>query len=179
MPIPAKLLNGTRREYTIGHLVEATSADPTMPEERRLLGLILPPWQRPEVWTVEQKRRFVEGIFLGLGCGYYVINGLDWVDGEGGKAVSAPMSGWLLDGQQRIASLRDFLADKLVIFGDVKFSSLSQKEAMRFKRENFPCFEVDYTDNEDVLKELYDRLNFGGTPHTPEQRVAPSQPVCL
>jgi hypothetical protein len=178
MPITAKLLNGTRREYTIGHLVESTAADPTMPQERRLLGLVLPPWQRPEVWTIEQKRRFVEGIFLGLGCGYYVTNGLDWVDGQDGKAESAPMSGWLLDGQQRIAALRDFLADDLVIFGDVTFSSLPQKEAMRFKRENFPCFEIAYTNNEDVLKELYDRLNFGGTAHTLDQRVAPSQRVC-
>lgn len=168
MPLPTKLLNGARREYSIGRLVEMTPMDDTMPGERRLLGLVLPPWQRPEVWTVEQKRRFVEGIFLGLGCGYYVTNGLDWVaDGS-----AAPMAGWLLDGQQRISALRDFIAGNLVVFEDVTYASLSKPEAMRFMRESFPCFELDYTDNEDALKELYDRLNFGGTPHTPEQRVA-------
>lgn len=176
MPLPERLLRGARREYTIGRLVEMTAMDPTMPNERRLLGLVLPPWQRPEVWTVAQKRRFVEGIFLGLGCGYYVTNGLDWVENEG-MVESAPMAGWLLDGQQRISAIRDFLEDKLVVFGDVNFTSISRPEALRFMREQFPCFEIEYTSNEDVLKELYDRLNFGGTPHAPEQRVVPRKPV--
>jgi hypothetical protein len=92
------------REHTIEQLIQPM-ADPTVPGDRRLLGLVLPPWQRPEVWNDAQKQRFVEGIFLGFGCGQYVINGLEWLsDGS-----SAPMSGWLLDGQQRISALRDFL----------------------------------------------------------------------
>lgn len=169
MPIPEPLLKGARRDYPISHLVEMTPTDLTMPDERRLLGLVLPPWQRPEVWTIDQKHRFIEGIFLGLGCGYYVINGLDW-DQQG---HSVPMSGWLIDGQQRITSLRDFLAGELVVFGDVRFTEMDRPAQMRFCRTPFPCFELDYCNDEDVLMELYDRLNFGGTPHTPEQRAVP------
>lgn len=169
MPIPPPLLRGARREYMIDRLIEMTPIDPTMPEERRLLGLVLPPWQRPEVWSLEQKRRFVEGIFLGLGCGYYVTNGLEW-DKNGD---SAPMSGWLIDGQQRMTALRDFIAGELVVFGDVRFSEMSKPEQMRFCRTPFPCFELEYTDDEEALMELYDRLNFGGTPHTPAQRAVP------
>lgn len=169
MPIPAPLLKGARRDYTLGRLVEMTPTDPTTPTERRILGLVLPPWQRPEVWTVEQKRRFIEGIFLGLGCGYYVTNGLEWVQ----SGASAPMSGWLIDGQQRISAIRDFLSGELVAFGDVRFPDLSEPQKMRFCRTPFPCFELDYCENETVLMELYDRLNFGGTPHTPEQRALP------
>jgi len=167
MPIPAPLLNGARRDYSISHLVESMAAEATMPRERLLMNLVLPPWQRPEVWTVEQKRRFVEGIFLGLGCGYYVKNGLDW-DETGG---TLPMAGWLIDGQQRISALRDFISGDLVVFGDVCFSALTRPEQLRFMRSPFPCFELDYTNSESTLKELYDRLNFGGTPHTHEQRV--------
>lgn len=167
MPIPAPLLKGSRRDYTLGRLVEMTPTDPTMPTERRLLGFVLPPWQRPEVWTVEQRRRFIEGVFLGLGCGYYVTNGLDWVD----NGDSAPMSGWLIDGQQRISAIRDFLSGDLVVFGDVRFTEMSRPEQLRFCRTPFPCFELEYCSDEDALVELYDRLNFGGTPHTPEQRV--------
>lgn len=167
MPIPPKLLHGGRREYSIGRLLDMTPTDVTMPAERQLLGLVLPPWQRKEVWTLAQKVRFVEGIFLGLGCGYYVTNGLEWDE----RGVSAPMSGWLLDGQQRISALRDFIQGGMVVFGDVTFASLDEPQKRRFLREPFSCHELEYTDNEAVLKELYNRLNFGGTPHTEEDRV--------
>lgn len=167
MPIPAPLLKGARREYPLDRLVSMEPVDPTMPDERRLLGLVLPPWQRPEVWTVEQKSRFIESIFLGLGCGYYVTNGLEWVD----NGDSAPMSGWLIDGQQRISAIRDFLRGDIVAFGDVRFTELSKPEQLRFLRTPFPCFELEYCSDEGSLLELYDRLNFGGSAHTPEQRV--------
>lgn len=173
MPIPKPLLNGTQRDYSIGHLVEMSSPGPAVPAERRLMNLNLPPWQRPEVWTAAQKRRFIEGIWLGLGCGFYVINGSDWESNGQPK----PMSAWLLDGQQRISALRDFLAGDLVIFGDVRFTDLSEADQRRFLRRPFPCFELEYTDDEDALKELYDRLNFSGTAHTAEQRVLPSRSI--
>lgn len=173
MPLPKPLLTGTMHDYGIGALVDIPAPVPAVPSERRLMNLTLPPWQRPEVWSADQKRRFVEGIWLGLGTGYYVVHGSDWDDAGNPK----PMSGWLLDGQQRISALRDFLAGEMVIFGDVRFTDLSVPDQMRFKRRPFPRRELDFTDNEDTLKELYDRLNFGGTPHTEAQRALPSQPI--
>ena len=170
MPIPPPLLKGVRREYDIDYLFYRNPQARPDANERTLLGLALPPWQRQEVWTVEQSRRFVESQFLGLGCGYYVITSSDWFDNGDLK----PMSAWLLDGQQRISALRDFLIGNMTVFGNVLFSGMSLAEQLRFKRISFPCFELDYTDNEDALKELYDRLNFGGTPHSPEQRVLPA-----
>lgn len=166
MPIPAPLLNGRLRDYMIGHLMDLQVTEPIDATERQLLGLSLPPWQRPEVWTVQQKVRFIEGIFLGLGCGYYVINGSEWA----ADAQPLPMSGWLIDGQQRISALRDFIQGDLVVFGDVQYASLSQPEKMRFKRIKFACFALDYIASELVLMELYDRLNFGGTAHTQVDR---------
>lgn len=172
MPLPKKLLQGRTRDYGLGRLLEMSSVEPTLPAERRLLGLVLPPWQRKEVWTYAQKVRFIEGIFLGLGCGYYVTNGLEWLNG----GASAPMSGWLIDGQQRICAVRDFYENGLTVFGDVTYASLDLPSRLRFERTVFPCFELDYTADENTLKELYDRLNFGGTPHTAEDRVSPSAP---
>lgn len=173
MPIPKPLLSGTMHDYGIGALVDMPAPVPAVPSERRLMNLALPPWQRPEVWSADQKRRFVEGIWLGLGTGYYVVHGSDWDEAGSPK----PMSGWLLDGQQRISALRDFLSGDMVIFGDVRFTEMPVPDQLRFKRRPFPCHELDYTNNEDTLKELYDRLNFGGTPHTEAQRVLPSQPI--
>lgn len=167
MPIPAPILVGSRRDFSIEILVFGPLAEPSVAEERRLLNLVLPPWQRPEVWNESQKRRFVEGIFLGLGTGMYVRNGMDWErDGN-----CLPMSGWLIDGQQRITALRDFIDGKLVIFNDVIFTKMDKPARLRFLNTPFPCFELDYCNDERVLMDLYDRMNFGGTPHAPEQRV--------
>ena len=80
-----------------------------MSDERRLLCLVLPPWQRPEVWNAAQKQRFVEGVFEGYGCGYYVTNGLEWIDDPEHGARSAPMSGWLLDDEHALKHLYDRL----------------------------------------------------------------------
>ncbi|WP_432263394.1 DUF262 domain-containing protein [Cupriavidus sp. TMH.W2] len=168
IPLPQPLLSGTHRSFDIDYLQSGTAVDTTRLDERRILNLVLPPWQRDEVWTDEQKRRFVEGVFLGLGTGFYVINGCDW--GRDGKSL--PMSGWLIDGQQRMSAIRDFLNDSLSIFNGVRFSMLDRPTALRrFLRVQFPCIELAYTDDEEKLKELYDRLNFGGTPHTAEERV--------
>ena len=170
MPLPSSsLITGRRREFSIGQFFESRPADPTMPEERRLLCHVLPPWQRAEVWSVDQQRRFVESIFYGLETGNYVSNGQDW--DQAGQ--SRPMSGWLIDGQQRIAAIRDFVEGKLIVFGDVTYPSMTKPQQLRFMRHPFPCFELEYTDNEDALKELHDCLNFGGTHHTEDQRAIP------
>lgn len=167
MPIPAPILCGVTRAYPLGSLLTNDCSDPKASSERHILGLPLPPWQRGEVWTHLQKQRFLEGIFLGLGCGTYCKNGQEWLpDGS-----SAPMSGWLIDGQQRISAIRDFLAGDLVIFGDVTFPAMSKAERLRFSRTPFPCLELDYCADETALVELYNRLNFGGTPHKANERA--------
>ena len=62
--------------------------------ERALLGLVLPPFQRPAVWDVGRQRQFVESLFLeGTGEAY---------DGEirisrDGDRVSLPAGGTAMD----------------------------------------------------------------------------------
>ncbi|MNY54817.1 hypothetical protein D3C86_1907330 [compost metagenome] len=53
----------------------------------------------------------------------------------------------------------------MVIFGDVTFESMTPKESRKFLNLPFPCHELEYTADEGVLLELYDRLNYGGTLH--------------
>ncbi len=168
MPIPERLLNGRARHLTLNHLFESSSALNLYKGERALLCLTLPPWQRQEVWAHAQKVQFIEGIFLGFDLGQYVVNGSDWDD----NADRKPMSGWLIDGQQRISALRDFVRGELTIFGDVTHGSLTPPQAMRFLRTPFVCFELDYTSDEASLRALYDRLNFAGTPHEEHQRAS-------
>lgn len=163
MPIPNILLKGTKRDFMIDALLRTTPIDKTAPAERCLLGLVIPPWQRAEVWSQKQKIAFIESIFLGFGTGYYVVNGADF-DKE---ALPMPMSGWLLDGQQRLTAIRDFVEDKFAVFDDVIYGKMDKIVARRrFLHQPFPCFELEFTQDEQALKELYRRLNFGGLPHT-------------
>lgn len=164
--LPEPLLSGTHREFQIDMLLESAVPDQLRPGERALQAFILPPWQRPIVWDEQRKRRFIEGIFLGLGTGYYVAHAKDW-DNDGLK----PMAGWLLDGQQRISSILDFAQGRLAIFNGIRYDDLDlPTRRRRFLRVVFPCIELDYQPDEARLREVYDRLNFGGVPHTAADR---------
>lgn len=163
LSLPAPILAGNQRSYSISALWEGTPARTNVDQERQLLNLVLPPWQRPPSWNLDQQVQFIEGIFLGLGTGYYVINGRDYDD----QGHDKPMSGWLIDGQQRITAIARFFHGEISIFGGIFFQDLSLADKRRrFNNLIFPCIEMDYTDDEKVLKELYRRLNFSGTPHT-------------
>lgn len=168
-------MNGTQRGYLIDYLVGSPSkVEMTRPGERHLMCWVVPPWQRDVVWTDEQQVRFVEGIFLGLGCGYYVVHEADWTEGDNGEAVQKPMSGYLLDGQQRLTSIDRFVRDELTIFDGLRYSDLDwTTRRRRFLTVPFPCFEIPYQEDENLLKTLYDRLCFGGTPHTQAVRGDP------
>jgi len=164
--LPDKILRGKDRQTDIEHLL-GKPIEMTAPGERQMLCWVLPPWQRLEVWEQARKRAFVEGIFLGLGTGFYVAHQPDW-DANGVK----PMSGWLLDGQQRLSAIRDFVQDELTVFDGVRYSDLSLvQKRMRFLNNNFPYVEIPYTADENLLRELYMRLNFSGVAHTEADRA--------
>lgn len=166
--LPSPILEGCERSFDIEHLLAASPASNLRDGERNLLGLVLPAWQRPEVWSRQQRVRFVEGIFLGLGTGFYVTTAWDW-DHDGRRL---PLAGLLLDGQQRLGALRDFAAGAFPIFGNIRFADLSLPDKRRrFYRVPFPSVEMTAAD-ETTLQEVYDRLNFGGTPHTEAQRAS-------
>jgi hypothetical protein len=65
--------------------------------ERRLGRFVLPPFQRPAVWTEAQKVRFIESIWGGLPLGSYVYNQP--------TRFHSPFDQWLLDGQQRVGAI--------------------------------------------------------------------------
>lgn len=171
--LPPRLLNGTMRAYCIESLIATDSMLrdlSQLPASRQLMRFTLPEWQRPQVWTKQQSIRFVEGVFLNFGCGYLVVNGREWENTP--DARPAPMAGWLIDGQQRVAAIRDFLADAFPVFDNVYWSMLDlPTQRRRFLSVPFPQFELEYVSDERLLKEIYDRLNFGGTPHTAADRL--------
>lgn len=165
--LPPRLLNGVQRSFTIECLLPSPSMErdlDQLPDSRKILRFVLPPWQREEVWTEKQQVSFCEGIFLGFGCGFLVVNGREWVGSDG---TPAPMAGWLIDGQQRVAAIRNFFSGKLAVFGSIYWKDIPvQEQRRRFLSQPFHHLEIEYIADEPTLKALYTRLNRGGTAHT-------------
>ena len=135
----------------------------TVESDRYACGFPVPHFQRPPVWTKEQKERFIESVFLGLFIGTYCIHESDW---EGPDATPTPFSGWCIDGQQRLLTIEGYWNDEFKVFG-LYFSELSKAEKRRFFQTPFKQYKVTLN-NEDKIKDLYNRLALGGTAHTPQ-----------
>lgn len=131
--------------------------------ERRLGWFVLPPFQRPPVWTREQQMRFVESCWMRLPIGVFIFNRPD--------DQHSPFDTWLLDGQQRVTAVLSYMADEFAVFGH-RFSELTDTDHRVWAMTtNFSCMETNLTD-EAALREVYDRLAYGGTPHDPALRLA-------
>lgn len=124
--------------------------------ERQAGWFILPPFQRPSVWTQEQKVRFVESAWMGLPLGVYIWN----------EAYGTRFDMWLLDGQQRISALIEYMADGFPVYGRL-FSELTEVDHRIWEMSTaFPCLRTNLRD-EAQLRDVYERLAYGGTPHDP------------
>jgi hypothetical protein len=168
--IPEKLNLGREYDYNMDtllthydkHLALIASHEQldTVRAERYACGFPLPPFQRPLVWTRAQEVLFIESAWLGLYIGTYCTHDIDW---EHDGTVKA-FSGWLLDGQQRLTTFQRYWNSEFKVFGRY-YSELTRKEKHRFSRIPFKQSKV-ILDDEALIKELYNRMAFGGVAHT-------------
>jgi hypothetical protein len=127
---------------------------------RHVMGYNLPSWQRPFVWTQAQSIRLIESIWLGLNIGTYTFN----------RSHEDPaFDNLLIDGQQRLFSIQNYLSDEFPVFGHF-WSDLCRAEQRSFESRHFHCFITKSTD-EEYLRGYYDMMNFGGTAHQEDQRA--------
>lgn len=130
---------------------------------RSVMGYNLPIWQRPFVWTHRQSERLIESVWLGLNIGTYTFN----------RSHENPKyDNLLIDGQQRLKSIQDYLSDAFPVFGH-RWSELGRAEQRSFESRHFHCFITESTDDA-YLRGYYDMMNFGGTAHDESQRATPS-----
>lgn len=126
--------------------------------ERRLGWFVLPAFQRPPVWTLEQRVRFIESCWMGLPIGVFIWN----------EAPGTRFDQWLLDGQQRVGAVLAYMADEFRVFGHL-FSELTEVDHRIWgMTTSFPCRRTNLQD-EVLLRDVYDRLAYGGTPHEPKE----------
>ena len=136
---------------------------------RLLGGYILPPFQRPLVWDEARMIAFIESAQLGLHLGTIIWN-------DAGEAMQDgkfhPTDRYLLDGQQRITALTAYVQDAFSVFAGTpyehRWSDLNAIERRTFGQIQIGYSKVNTTDDA-LLRTIYDRLNFGGIPHSPDQ----------
>jgi hypothetical protein len=170
--LPQTLIDGYHSTTSIDDALR--DRDVSMWDPQPMLGsFFLPPFQRPLVWSEEQKISLVESFLLGISIGSIVV-----VDSMNmtmqNKDLFAKTDRWLLDGQQRLNALRAYREDEITVFAGTKcehrWSDLTVAETRRVESINFGKIKV-HTLDEGMCREIYNRLNFGGTAHTEDQRA--------
>ena len=170
--MPQPLLRATSMNFTLDHIEHSTDSRKEKvywgeDDGPWLCGFRLPPFQRPAVWSCAQQVRFLESAWLGLHLGTYVVNRVDRWDHRLDKPHHMDL--WLIDGQQRLRALSAYWQDEFPIFGHV-WSALDKAERRRFGSYTFTQSVV-HVEDEALARELYNRMNFGGTPHVEGQRA--------
>jgi hypothetical protein len=142
--------------------IEENRLRPLQEGERYCGPFILPPFQRPATWSLEQKVALIESIWAGLPIGSLVVNVAE--------TYASRFSSWLIDGQQRATAITEYAADAFPVNGCL-WSELAEVDRRVFRMAKIiSVYETKFED-EDVLREVYNRLAYGGTAHTEEQRA--------
>ncbi len=147
------------KEWPIGVLVEKFTSGRETDESE----IFIPDYQREMVWTPKQQSRFIESILIKLPVPFIFAADVGVGDREGSLEI--------IDGSQRIRTLDNFLSNKLQLIGlkkltqaiGMRFSDLSKPRQMRFKRTTVRVIELTEKADEDARREMFDRLNSGGT----------------
>lgn len=147
------------REWPIEVLVDKfTSGRETDSSE-----VFIPDYQREMVWSARQQSRFIESILIRLPVPFIFAADV----GEGDRAGALE----IIDGSQRIRTLDNFLSDRLRLkdlarlteANGMRFSDFAKPRQLRFKRSTVRVIELTEKADEQARREMFDRLNSGGT----------------
>lgn len=125
--------------------------------------IFIPEYQRDFVWLPKQQSRFIESLFLNLPIPPLFLGDSD----EEGKRGCLEV----IDGTQRLRTIHYFLNDKLELselvkipaLNGYKFGSLPPHWKRRFKAKAIRVAILTLKLDEESRREMFDRLNSGGT----------------
>ena len=128
---------------------------------RVVMGYYLPEWQRGLVWTDAQKIALIESAWRGLSIGTYTFNRAD---------MGHRFDDLLIDGQQRMNAIQDYLDDRFKVFGFLWSEVTDVDRRMWEMSVHFNSYITETTD-EQYLRDYYNLTNFGGTAHKESERA--------
>jgi hypothetical protein len=124
--------------------------------------LYIPDYQREMIWPDDHQSKFIESIFLGLPIPYIFVADLRPEEEDLGRLE-------IVDGTQRIRTLDRFIKNELRLCGlkklenlnDFKFSDLPLARQRRFNRATIRMIVLTEKADEDVRRDLFERINTG------------------
>lgn len=155
--LPPRMYLGELCRFDVGHIL--LQNDLFGEGDNRLFRFILPPFQRPPVWNQRQQVKFMESLILGLPVGTYTYS----------QSYGLPTDGWLIDGQQRMNAIKEYLDNQFKVFG-YYYRDLGIVDIRRFEGMSFPAYVLKDCEEKEML-ERYIALNYGGTPHTESDKA--------
>lgn len=166
-----KIVDYEIREYPVEIIVKKF----TDGLEKDEAELFIPDYQREFVWKPHQQARFIESILLNLPIPYIFVADIGQGSREGRLEI--------VDGSQRVRTLVAFMQNSLRLHGLKKltyangftYSDLSLPRQMRFRRKTLRMIELTESTDEEARREIFDRLNSGGTRIEPMEQRRGSQ----
>lgn len=142
----------TVTEYSFEHIVQRLKSD----------RYYVPGYQREHTWLPEKQAKFIESVFMGLPIPFLFF----WQDQDGRMEI--------VDGSQRIRTIRDFMDDKLVLKGletipaanALRFSDLPSSRRLKFIETPVRVIILDNATDAVTRTEMFARINTGGTTAT-------------
>lgn len=125
--------------------------------------IFIPDYQRDMVWSAKQQSRFIESILIRLPVPFIFTADVATGDRAGNLEI--------IDGSQRIRTLENFLSGRLRLEGltklttaiGMRFPDFAKPRQLRLKRTSIRVIELTEKADEEARREMFDRLNSGGT----------------
>ena len=155
-----KTIDYDTREYPVEVLVKKY-LDHLADDEN---DLFVPDYQREHTWPEEHQSKFIESVLIGLPIPYLFV--ADVPAKEGRLEI--------VDGSQRIRTLAGFVNNELVLSGlkkltklnGFRFQDLPLGRQRRFNRHTIRMIELTEKANEEVRRDIFERINTGSQPLT-------------
>jgi hypothetical protein len=126
---------------------------------------VVPDYQRGLVWTLSQKQNLIMSILNGNPIGDFIFK-KRFLKGSNGRSDGVKVEWTVIDGQQRINALKEFIGNKFKLKNGLRFRDLKYWDAREFAltyKINAITF-TGITYEQEV--EIYFNRNFGGTAHS-------------
>lgn len=161
MKLELQRIGNDRHSVHLEWLAKRIALPPDDPER-----LVLdPPFQRGSVWTLDQKRAWIESILADLPLPAIFINQFGSVSGGHPKYGHRDV---VIDGQQRIRATAAFLAGEFDVRGE-RFPDQDAVFQRVFKMNVVSTVIYTRFETEAECAELYLKLLTAGTAHTEEE----------
>ncbi|MGV4437979.1 DUF262 domain-containing protein [Ornithobacterium rhinotracheale] len=155
-------------DYSIGELMTKFVLKGQKPnfESESVSGLFVPQYQRDFIWSLDMQSKFIESIFMGVPIQPLFAFELD----EDGNLE-------LLDGVQRLSSIKSFVDNQLVLNGLEEldalngfcFENLNTARRRKFFNTILKLYIINENTDEGIRADIFRRVNEGGKKLNPAE----------